>query len=77
MDYTYHDIDKIVNYKTWKSKKKMDALLYIDSRLYTRLGVDSTLKERKETKYKSRKIYKAISKINTPIGQLLLHSMDT
>tara|TARA_R110000751_G_scaffold302462_1_gene416523 strand:- start:520 stop:750 length:231 start_codon:yes stop_codon:yes gene_type:complete len=76
MDYTYQDIDKISNYKSWNTKKKIDALLYIDSTLYSSMGVDSTLTEKELTKIKSRKIYKAIGKIDIPTGQLLLQTMD-
>jgi len=76
MDYTYQDIDKISNYKSWNTKKKIDALLYIDSTLYSSMGVDSTLTEKEQTKIKSRKIYKAIGKIDIPTGQLLLQTMD-
>ena len=33
---------KIVGYKTWTDKKKVDALLEIDANAYTNLGTDST-----------------------------------
>ena len=45
--------------------------------LYTKLGIDSSVKEKKETKLKSRKIYKAINKIDNILGKLFLQSMDS
>ena len=47
MEYKYQDIDKITNYKTWPGRKKIDALLFIDCDLYTQLGMDSSIKEKK------------------------------
>jgi hypothetical protein len=77
MEYKYQDIDKITNYKTWPGRKKFDDLLFIDCDLYTQLGMDSSIKEKKETKLKSRKIYKAINKIDNRLGKLFLQSMDS
>ena len=77
MEYKYQDIDKITSYKTWPGRKKIDALLFIDCDLYTQLGMDSSIKEKKETKLKSRKIYKAINKIDNSLGKLFLQSMDS
>ena len=77
MEYKYRDIDKIASYKTWPERKKIDTLLFIDCDLYTQLGMDSSIKEKKETKLKSRKIYKAINKIDNILGKLFLQSMDS
>jgi hypothetical protein len=76
MEYKYQDINKIASYKTWPGRKKVDTLLFIDCTLYTQLGIDSSIKEKKETKLKSKNIYKAIGKINPQLGKLFLQSMD-
>ena len=69
-------IQKIKNYKTWSLKKKVDALLEIDAIQYTCLGTDSTVKEKKEVKTISRKIYKAISSISPMDGYILEAHMN-
>ena len=69
-------IQKIKNYKTWSLKKKVDALLEIDAIQYTCLGTDSTVKEKKEVKTISRKIYKVISAISPLDGYILSAHMD-
>lgn len=76
MSYKYSDIEKIINYKTWSQRMKIDALLSIDADLYTNLGISSTKKEKNQVKIKSKNIYRAIEKINPKDGKLLLHSMD-
>jgi len=63
MQYDYKDIEKISKYK-------------IDSDMYTQLGLESTPKEIKQTKIKSKNIYKTISKVNPRLGKLFLQSMD-
>ena len=45
MEYTYSDIDKIAEFKTWSERQKLDELLRIDCKMYTNLGSDSTKKE--------------------------------
>lgn len=69
-------IQKIKAYKTWSLKKKVDALLEIDAINYTLLGIDSTVKEKKEVKAISRKIYKAISTISPLDGHILESHMN-
>jgi len=76
MEYQYKDIEKISNYKTWPRRKKVDALLSIDCNMYTQLGRESSSRERKETKIKSKNIYKTIGKVNPRLGKLFLQSMD-
>lgn len=66
---------KIKNYKTWSIKKKVDALLEIDADMYTKLGIDSTVKETKQVKAISKKIYKAIALISPIDGHLLRSHM--
>jgi|TARA_Y100000289_G_C3870858_1_gene123399 hypothetical protein len=71
-----NNIDKILGYKSWGNRRKIDSLLEMDCIMYTELGVDSTKKEREEVKKMSRKIYKAIKSIDPLIGGPMLSSMD-
>jgi|TARA_E500000318_G_C3560354_1_gene213111 hypothetical protein len=63
---------KIVGYKTWSDKRKIDALLEIDANAYTNLGTDSTKTDRENTRRDSRFIYRAIKSIDEPLGRKLL-----
>jgi len=74
--YGYDDIDKIVEFKTWKRRKKIDELFRIDSWMYTNLGSESTKAEKAAVKRKSKAIYKAVNKINPSIGKSLIFHMD-
>ncbi len=76
MIYAYSDIEKIMNYKTWSVKRKIDTLLSIDADMYTNLGIASSREEKNQVKNKSKNIYKTIQKLNPKDGKLLLHSMD-
>ena len=62
MSYKYEDIDKILEFKTWSEKRKIDELLRIDCTMYTNMGLDSSIKERTETKKRSKSIYRTIQK---------------
>ena len=75
--YNYNDINKILDFKSWNKKKKIDELLRIDCTMYTNLGLESLKKEREETKRRSKTIYRAISKIDTTIGKSLLYHVDS
>lgn len=63
---------KIVGYKTWSDKRKIDALLEIDANAYTNLGTDSTKTDRENTRRDSRFIYRAIKSIDETLGKELL-----
>ncbi len=76
MDYNYEDINKILEFKTWSNKRKIDELFRIDCTMYTNLGTDSLKSEREEVKKKSRAIYRTITKIDADVGKHLLFSMD-
>ena len=69
-------IDKILNYKTYTDKMRIDALLEIDCNNYTNLGSESTKTERLEVKKQSRQIYRAIKTIDRSLGDMLLRAMD-
>ena len=76
-DFIDQQIRKILNYKTWSVKKKVDALLEMDHEMYMQLGIDSTKKEVSETKRKSRKIYRAILQVSPKDGYTLeAHMME-
>jgi hypothetical protein len=77
MDYKYEDIDKIIDFKSWSSRRKIDELLRIDCTMYTNLGIDSNKTEREDTKKRSRAIYRAISKIDKEVGKNLIYHMDS
>lgn len=77
MEYNYEDVDKIVEFKSWKDKKKISELFRIDSYMYANLGTDSTKTERDAVKRKSKYIYRAIAKIDSKIGKEMLYFMDS
>ena len=68
-------INDIVNAPA-TDKQKVDALLELDARLYTELGVDSTKADKVETRRKSRIIYREIRSIDKKDGNLLLNHLD-
>ena len=72
MSYSADDIEKIIGLKTWSQKKKVDTLLKIDADLYCNLGIESSKTEIKKVKQLSKKIYKAINKVDKYSGRLLL-----
>ena len=77
MDYTINDIDKILEFKTWSDRRKIDELLRMDCEMYTNLGIDSTKKEKSEVTKNSRRIYKAIKAIDQKMGKTFLLAMDS
>ena len=76
MKYTHEDLNKIVGFKTWTIKKKVDTLLKIDAIMYCNLGLESKDSEKKKVKAISRKIYKAISLVDPTEGYLLEAHMN-
>ena len=76
MEQTTNYIEKVLGYKTWTEKRKVDALLEYDCNMYTNLGSDSTKTQVQDVKKKSRAIYRAISKIDSSDGKKLLYHMD-
>lgn len=75
MVYAFEQIDELMNAKLC-NRCKIDKLLEMDCILYTRLGRDSSSKDRADVRSKSKKIYGFIKKIDTEIGDRLLSSMD-
>jgi hypothetical protein len=76
MENTNNLIEKVLSYKTWSDKRKIDTLLEHDCSMYTNLGSDSTKTEILETKKNSRAIYRAIGKIDKKQGESYLWQMD-
>lgn len=76
MEYTLKDINKIVEFKTWTQRQKVDELLRLDAKQYCHLGTDSTISERKAVKVNSIKLYRLIKSINPKLGQSLLYHVD-
>jgi hypothetical protein len=74
--YTINDLEKILNFKTWSDKRKIDELLMIDARIYASLGSDSTKLEVDDAKRKSKKIYRAIKEVDHEMGNSFLELMD-
>jgi len=72
MSYNIDDIEKILNFTSWSKKRKIDTLFEIDADLYCNLGSDSSKTEIENVKKQSRKIYKAIKKVDEYTGRLLL-----
>ena len=50
MEYKYDDVDKIIEFKTWDNRKKINELFRIDTYMYTNMGIDSTKTERDNAK---------------------------
>lgn len=69
-------IDKILSYKTYSDKRKIDSLLEMDATMYCNLGSDSTKTDKLNTKRKSRQIYRAIKTIDLKMGNDFLQHMD-
>jgi hypothetical protein len=67
---------KIVGYKTWSDRRKIDAMLEIDSNNYTNLGKDSLQKDKDLVKKQSRFIYRAIKSVDESVGNLLYKARD-
>lgn len=57
-------------------QKIIDRLLCLDAQLYMNLGLYSTKADKGEVKKESRKIYRAIKKIDPKLGDLFLVHQD-
>ena len=68
--------DTVAGYTTKKDIEKTDALLELDTLMYTQLGIESSIKDKRETKKKSRVIYRTIKSYNKTLGDSLLQHMD-
>jgi len=68
--------ENVLGYKTKSDAQKIDAMLELDCTLYTLLGKDSTISDKKHVKKMSRVIYRSIKTINKPLGDSFLTHMD-
>tara|TARA_B110000503_G_scaffold90036_2_gene136173 strand:- start:4065 stop:4301 length:237 start_codon:yes stop_codon:yes gene_type:complete len=75
MEYSYEDVERVLNFSSWTDKKKIDELFRIDCYMFANLGIDSTAKERNDVEKKSKYIYRAIKKIDPQLGDELLHQL--
>ena len=69
MKYNFKDIEKILEFKTWSDREKIDELLRIDCNLYAHLGIDSTKSDKELVRKQSRIIYKQIKTIDPVMGE--------
>ncbi len=76
MEYKVKDIQKILDFKTWDDKRKIDALLKIDASNHDAIGTESSRGEMKSAIKASRKLYEAIETIDKEQGSLYLRAMD-
>ncbi len=76
MEYNENDIEKVMSFTSWNNKRKIDELLKIDCKMYTKLGIDSSDTEKLKVKATSRKIYNHIKKLDNILGLEFLIAMD-
>ena len=69
-------IEKVLSYKTYDDKRKIDTLLHQLAILWQNTGTDSTKTEINEVKKKSRMIYRAIKSIDPVLGASFLTTAD-
>ena len=58
-------------------KERTDMILELDAILYTNLGIDSTIGEKKKVKSDSKYLYRQIKGFNEVDGKLLLNHLDS
>jgi hypothetical protein len=76
MNYNIEDIEKILGFTSWSIKRKIDTFLEIDADMYCNMGKETPKTHKEETKKKSKKIYHAIKKVDSKLGEKLLYHMD-
>mgnify|MGYP003632900270 CR=1 FL=1 len=69
-------IKKILNYKSYSIRNKINSLLEINANISCNLGKDSTKSERVEAKKQIKAIYKAIRKLDKRTGDRFLYYLD-
>lgn len=70
------EIDRIVELKTYTTKKKIDKLLEIAANLRSQLGTDSSQKDRDHVGRLCTALYKGVKRINSEEGNILLRTQD-
>lgn len=76
MEFSIDSEIDLLHRKYKDPKKIIDKLLCLDAQLYMNLGINSTKADKAETKKESRKIYRAIKKIDPKLGDLFLVHQD-
>ena len=76
MAYSVSDIEKIMGFKTWSNKEKVDELLRIDANMYCNLGKESSKQEKEQVKKNSKANYQAIKKPDKDSGEMFLRCQD-
>lgn len=76
MRYTIDDIERILKFKSWSKKRKVDQLLEFNALLSSDLGIDTTTRERLATKRKSKQILQAIKTVDPELGTSFLQHWD-
>lgn len=64
--------DKIVSYKTYTDKRKVDSLLELNAEQYCNLGTESSKTEWSNAELTSRYIFRLIKNYDQRLGSLLL-----
>lgn len=75
MEELQAEIEKIVGYKTYSDKRKVDTMLEMDANLYCNLGMESSKAERELVNKKSLTLFRGIKKVDWQLGCALLLSM--
>lgn len=76
MEREYRSIREVLGSENLTSEQKIDELFRMDSYMYTNLGKDSSDEERKVVSDRSKRIYRAIEKIDPKTGKDLLYYLD-
>ncbi len=71
MEFKYENIREILDSTEMTVEQKIDELFRIDTYMYTNLGKESSAAERLDVTNKSKKIYKAIRKLDPIMGKEL------
>lgn len=69
-------VDRIVNYKTYSNKRKIDALLEINADIWANQGTDSTKGEKERAFKNSRVVFRGIKEIDREMGNSFLRTQD-
>ena len=76
-DELSEELFKILSYKTYSDRQKIDSMLELNANLHTQLGSDSTKAEKETVKKLSRVVYRAIKTIDLRMGELMLRTQDS
>ena len=69
MLFSEERIERILGYKTWSDRQKIDDM-------YANLGINSPKKEKDAVRGNSKRIYRIIKQIDNQMGAQLLMHMD-